>query len=1029
MFLRKRRAFYKVILHTLIISVAFLCVSPAVVTVANAEITAGDFDCAYICAELGILRGDGEGVTDEYLEKESVRVQAAYLTLRMMGSEDIAENYTGTDNFDDVGHLFAGGQRRTAYLKANSAKYGWQGDGTNKLMPDDILTAQQFYKVMLTVLGYEVYVDFDYADTLDFAEDEAGMFECRYIPGALTNDDLSVMLVEALLAKMKGETYTLAEFLAEEGVINYNRAVNIGIISKESGSEEQPSTGLPSTLQVEDIIAVNFAEIDVVFNQGIDKDSVDRSNIRIEGGVLEETDSVRVLEDGATLRIYRPAGFVSAQGVIRKLTLSRVKTPAGLEMAAITSKDVTFMDNQAPSLVKVSTIGLRYVKLEFSEPLRVSDSQVMNYTIYKFNGRSISTTEQIICTGREVYLPLSQSLESGQNTLTIETNRLNDLAGFPIYDVSGYTFTAEVDTTAPEVISVEAYREKVVVVFNKEVRNAVRLGWQDGSLRRNAQRQEKDQFERDIITFYFDEGSYLPVSSTEIIIDNITDMGGLPGAEYRQFVTPSLDTLRPALVDVISENANEIVLLFNKSVRVGTANSGRFTLRNENGVTVTVTPQAYTPPGASAPDSRYIKLTGNIPAGRYTLTVVNVEDMTAQANKSVEDVRQVTTLDTNPPTVVSVSTLIGESKVVVVFDKALDWSSASDISNYQYKAPGKGHVEMPSGTSVLLEADAKTVVIKFPTGGWVITGNTVTPNAFTLYIASDVGEQIRLLNIEDVAGNKMEPTVISVPSSNEVAAKLTGLATAVSQNKITMKFGNGALPVTAYSGDFIVRTTSGIIPLKSMSYSDIDSVKRELSLYLGAGYELNEDGTYGANNLQVTVTMVLPSQVQQTKTALGVPLEIETASAIVVDCIRPGLFEAFRGNRAAQNSSALGVKYPALAVNQVLVVFNKNVQFYGVGYAAQLNNMISIVAEGAPNSPLSPANYKIEAFNGNLDPSTFNQGFYDVRMIVITFSNINPPDAVSVTVNANLIWNGNLFIDGQYVLNSSFSTEYLPMLQ
>ena len=158
-----------------------------------------EVDCAYICAELGILIGDGQGVTDAYLEKETQRFQAAILTVRLVGKEADANRYTGRDNFNDVGNLYEGGQRITAYLRSRSAQYGWEGDGTNRLMPNDPVTAQQFYKVLLTVLGYQANLDYPYEDTLAFAERETGMKECRYINGPLINDDIAIMLVEALI--------------------------------------------------------------------------------------------------------------------------------------------------------------------------------------------------------------------------------------------------------------------------------------------------------------------------------------------------------------------------------------------------------------------------------------------------------------------------------------------------------------------------------------------------------------------------------------------------------------------------------------------------------------------------------------------------------------------------------------------------------------------------------------------------------------------------------------------------------------
>jgi hypothetical protein len=320
-------------------------------------------------------------------------------------------------------------------------------------------------------------------------------------------------------------------------------------------------------------------------------------------------------------------------------------------------------------------------------------------------------------------------------------------------DVVDREFSATEDRTPPEVLSVEAWREKITVTFSKEVRDQVKLYWLDGSSRKSPQSAVKDPYERNSVTFTFAEGQYLPVSSVEILIEFITDMNGNSCADYRATVIPKFDTERPVVVSVESAAVNEIVVGFSKPVRLGASNNGRFTLKSGGNVTITANVEPYTPAGASSADQRYIKLTGNIPADTYALTVANVEDTTAQANRSIESTHTVAVADTVPPAVVGVSTKFADSKVVIVFSKPLDWNSVQDPSNYQYFVPGRGHMAVPSGTSAYLEGDTKTVILTFPAGGWAIPGNpAIVPDAFTRYIATPNAENAYAIYIDAETG-------------------------------------------------------------------------------------------------------------------------------------------------------------------------------------------------------------------------------------------------------------------------------------
>lgn len=998
------------------------------------NIKAGQVDCAYICDVLGILRGEGDGVTDEYLAKETQRVQAAYLTLRLVGKESEAENFTGTNNFNDVGHIYEGGQRRTAYLKAHSSEYGWEGDGQNNLMPNQNVTAQQFYKVLLTVLGYQANVDYPYEDTLLYANQVAGMRECSKISVPLKNDDIAVMLVEALLAYIRDETYTLAEYLVEEGVVDLDKAIEMGVISRTDiidvvtepePDDTEPEAPAASYLQVESITATNFAEIDILFNTKVDEDSIDRNYISIKGSPLLSTDNVRLLEDGVTVRIYREAGFVTQQGQTVTVSVSKVRIAGGTaETAPVKDREITIVDNTTPSLVAVEAIGLRRVRLEFSEPIRTTDSAFRNYTIYKFNGRALPLSDAVVCNGREIYLNFSTPLENGPNKLSIDINRLFDLAGFPIYNVVDFEFDATPDLEPPQVLTIDAWREKVVVTFTKEVRDQIKLYWLDGSYKRYSQAGVKDPYKREKMTFTFAENSYLPINETTVVLENIIDMNNNQAPEYRTTLLPHFDADRPVVVIVESEAENEIAVGFSKPIKIGTTNGGRFVLKDSYNITVPLTISPYTPSGAYTADPRYIKLTGDIPAGTYSLTVRDVEDTTAQVNKVAESTHTVIVTDKTPPRVVGVSANIPASKVVIIFNKELDWGTASDRTSYQYFLPGRGHVDVPSDTYVTLENDMKTVVVTFPQNGWDVGGGVNVANAFMQYIATAGADEMRVVNVKDVAGNEILPTLVDVPATNEAAAKLLQSAYAVTPNRIMMKFdATGSLPINTGSQDFNMRAGAQNLYFKSLGYDSIDAEKREL--YFDFDFDLNADGTYGAAHTPVTISMVAPNQVNYTKTALGTPTEIlNGATVTVTDNIKTGMQEAYRGNRAAgaaQNSA--NVSCPSVTRDQMLIVFDEPVDFLAISSIAQLNNLVDVMLVSSPNSPISRSQYMVDAYDANAAKITA-LGSVTTRMIVVTLAS-STNQAVNVSIRASSLWDGNYDCNGWEIVNNAFETDFL----
>jgi predicted lipoprotein with Yx(FWY)xxD motif/plastocyanin len=173
-----------------------------------------------VAAQMGVLLGDADGVTDEYLAKTTTRLQGAIMTLRLLGKEHEAQTYTGTDNFADADSVGSSIRPVLAYLK-NHPELGWNGSGGGKFAPNQPITAQQVYKVMLESLSYHTGTDFQYADTLTFAASKGLNRAAEAVP--FTNRHLAAALIETLQSSPDGMK-PLVESLVAKNVVSADKA-------------------------------------------------------------------------------------------------------------------------------------------------------------------------------------------------------------------------------------------------------------------------------------------------------------------------------------------------------------------------------------------------------------------------------------------------------------------------------------------------------------------------------------------------------------------------------------------------------------------------------------------------------------------------------------------------------------------------------------------------------------------------------------------------------------------------------------
>lgn len=379
---------------------------------------------AQTAAAIDVLRGDGGGVTETYLAKNTTRSQGAKILLRLMGLETEADAYSGTATFTDASDATAYWQPMLAYLKANPT-VGFQGypDGTFK--PNNTMTAQEIYKVLLVSLGYVENVDFTWSNVFSFA---AGIgLSALSGTGQITNDDLATALVEALQANKK-DGQKLILFLIDEGVVGLIEAQNAGLV--------------PTVLTIMDAFASGSKEITANLNMAAPTGTV----VKLKRGTVEWPADVTWESGNKVVKLTRAYNFTPGDYTV--------------EVGA-SSYPVTI---EAERLIGIS-IGADYIFPQTSQDLQISfynqygDPMTIPGTAYIIvinpgKGSTLTTTN----TGNKILVDASDpaKVASGDAVMiTVYYDTFSQTKTIPVYASpvikSFYISSLEIANAAPKI--------------------------------------------------------------------------------------------------------------------------------------------------------------------------------------------------------------------------------------------------------------------------------------------------------------------------------------------------------------------------------------------------------------------------------------------------------------------------------------------------------------------------------------------------------------------------------------------------
>jgi len=785
-------------LMAVIVSVAIM--ASLLVAPAFAEQTMTDVE---VCELLDVLKGTGSGLTAEYLASKPQRYQAARLFLRLQGLEDDALAFEGTANFSDVEAMpdwqFAAENKAVlAYLYANP-ELGFVGYTDGTFRPFNEISAMEYYKVLLTALGYEQNVDYVYGDDLlDFAEG-LGLSEVADVED-FTIMHLATATVEGLKAVVRESEETLIEKLVADGVIAEDLAAETGIYGEEVEAVE---------LAVDSVTADNLAEVYVKFNQAMDKSTIKADYFKVAG---DKVQAASLMADGVTAKLtVALAKVAGSNGANYKVEVTKdVKSASGEALAAAYSTTIKVIDKELPVITGVELTGPKTIEITFSEPIKDKPTVKINKGIY---GCSVSDISSV--TGKIVVTIAASKLPEA--TYSLEITGAKDYAGFKMDDdTRDLAYAADSSPITAEVTS--ATQSEVKVKFSKRV--TLKSGEEESYFyhtfsshrpiaatssdnRTWTLRFVKTSGETGVTEYPIPEGTtqlvikYKGSSGTQIA----DEWGNKLDSNIVIPITVSADVTDPTVVgEVKVVDARNIKIYFSESLDKDSVEEEKnYVVEDKDGKKREDFTATYE---VDSSKSEYVaKLTFDADLkGDYTVTVKDVTDASVNKNELASTTLSFFVKDMVAPVMGSVDVTCiegasdGKDIIYVNYKEKMTTEgkySVLDASNYLLTEAGSTTpAKLPDKTTLeLFGSTGEVVKITLPNSGKNINGGTLT-----------------IARVADLEGNVSIALATPRPISLEASPQVTAIAQ-TADNKLTFTVNKALQSVLADAFIVTVGTT------------------------------------------------------------------------------------------------------------------------------------------------------------------------------------------------------------------------------
>jgi Big-like domain-containing protein len=770
-------------------------------TMAFADMTDAQMEAGALLDELGVLNGDGEG--DLYLDSALKRQDAVIMLSRLMGEEEIAINSPVDEDamYPDVKDPFYNG-----YLAWAQANGTFVGNDEGNFGFDASITAKAYAKVLLTALGYVQDEDFTFDEALVKAK-ELGIV-ADDTDGVLVRGDIAVMTVNTLSVEMKDGSMTLAEKL-------------------------ELTLPTPAALEVESVVADNLKEVKVVFNQEVNADTITDANVKVKG----EKGSVALNEDGVT-------AVITIEDVLdnqEEYTLQVDKVEAKNEiMLEDYEEDFTAFDATLPEALEVKVTGPRHLTVTFSEPINPEEKGKITLKKDKVNlGNAVEIS------GNKVNVRAYNDFKEGEE-YTVKVEGFEDYAEYKNV-VTTLDFTYEKDENPPVATVEKAEQTYVIVSFDKPVKGLKAdkfyhtfTAWEAVEIENmdsDTKAINSNTLVNKVKVIFYDsskaegkEGNAIPAGETifGILGKEIKDNWGNALGTQEFKVSTTSDRTKPEVKEVKVKSETSLEVTFTKdvdferkNVEVLDTDGDKISGVYEKVESVKDSKSKYT-----------VSFGKNLAGDTITVSIKNVKDTTLYENTLDLYTETLTVTDKTAPTIDEVYLSKKDNDdgraMYVVFDEAVDSETALKGSNYTlYSAEDSvGKRDAISLKDMDLEFDVVNSRIKVSLSKGDIKDIKDEITTF------GIGTEIMVVNVEDVAGNKILPKFVKLKELEDKTKTVKYTATFTSRDKLEIEFSDILSEVEEddVTVNVYVGTTTNKLSFESLVQNDGTVTTLEITL-------------------------------------------------------------------------------------------------------------------------------------------------------------------------------------------------------
>ena len=411
---------------------------------------------AKACADLEILIGKDleTGVTSEYLAETPTRIQALIIFLRIQGLEDEALTYDWDDNFKDADNYnWVVGRNYLGYAKDNP-HLGWIGNPDGNFYPNNTIDAKAFYKVMLESLDYNQDLDFDYDETLEFAESVGIVASAKNMAKVkdFTIDHVAKAIYSTLNTKPKDENKSLITLMIDKGIIDEGKAAKAGF-------------------------KIDVAPIEVL---SFERLSNNKYAFALDNDTVLEKDDITITPEDSNREIAIDSIISEGNKII--ITTAVMPAFAAYELhinmeipvngMAIKNYSERFValprDTRKPKAV-ADIISNNIIKITFDEEVDITSAENINNYIVE-NDIDVYDAE-LDSTGKVVTLTTAPQREGKR--FWLEVRNVTDLAGNPMEFLEKSYVAPPKDTTRPSIINIQSESNKSLVINFSEALNRI----------------------------------------------------------------------------------------------------------------------------------------------------------------------------------------------------------------------------------------------------------------------------------------------------------------------------------------------------------------------------------------------------------------------------------------------------------------------------------------------------------------------------------------------------------------------------